>query len=395
MADYQSGTPIEIQDTFTLDGIPTNPTTVTYSILGPDGTETIYTNADPEVTNPAVGEFLLSLSPPAFPGLYTYDVDATGAVVASRQGSFNVIANAVTGPALDWAVVGPCQPWASAQDVWNCCGQPMTTVGEGSDVTECPVDMTQYAVEASNILYELSGRLFAGACEKTVRPCTERFCGFQVLSRGYVVGPWSYWGWGWNGWGWWYDGSWGCGCRPLSKVKLSGYPVREIVEVKIDGVVLDPAEYRLDDRRYLVRLRDVGDPNTPQFWPSCQALDLADTEAGTFSVSYRYGQDVPLVGSAAAAQLGCELYRACSGQECALPSGTTRVSRQGVTIEKNAFISWAFTPARFARANRTPGWNTGMSLVDSFLQAYARAGVMRRPVFWAPGHRQYAQGVGQ
>ena len=52
MADYTQGTPIEISDTFTLDGVLTNPTTVTYTILGPDGVSTVYVNGDPEVSQP-------------------------------------------------------------------------------------------------------------------------------------------------------------------------------------------------------------------------------------------------------------------------------------------------------------------------------------------------------
>ena len=392
--DYAQGTPIEITDTFTLDGVETNPTLVTYTILGPDGVTTVYTNADPEVTNPSVGNFLLSLSPPGNPGSYGYSVVATGAVEASRFGSFYVIPNpAVPDPDVDWAVVGPCQPWVSSQAVWECCGEPMTTIGEGSSAEECPVDMTQFALEASQLLYELSARQFSGACEKTVRPCGNRWCGFQVLSRGYVVYD-PYWDPYWNGWNWWWNDNPGCGCKPLDRIKLSGYPVREITEVKIDGVVVDPDTYRLDERRWLVRVPDPADPTTMLRWPACQAMGLPDTEDGTFSVTYRYGQDPPPLGIHAAGQLGCELYKACAGQECALPTGTTRTVRQGITIEKLAFSAWAYVPARNARGGRAAGWNTGLPLVDAFLAGYNPGGIKRRPTFWAPG-RRYARSTGQ
>ena len=123
MADYTQGTPIEITDTFTLDGVLTNPTLVTYTILGPDGITTVYTNADPEVANPSVGEFVLSLAPLTNPGSYAYSVVATGAVEAARNGAFYIIPDAaIPDPDVDWAVVGPCQPWASSQAVWECCG---------------------------------------------------------------------------------------------------------------------------------------------------------------------------------------------------------------------------------------------------------------------------------
>ena len=388
MGIYQQGVPIEISDTFTVDGVQTDPTLVTYTILGPDGVTTVYTTGDPEVSNPAVGEYLLSLSPPTLPGEYQYDVDATGAVVASRAASFTVLPNVATGLIdMDWAVVGPCTPWADSQDVWDCCGQPMTTVGEGSLAVECPVDMTQFAFEASQLLYELSGRQFAGACEKTVRPCGDRGCGFQVLSRGHIVED-PY----WSGWGWSWNGTQGCGCRPLDRIKLSGYPVREITEVLIDGVLVDPDTYRLDERRFLTRTRLPMEPDTALFWPACQSLDLPDTASWTFSVTYRYGQDPPPLGVHAAAQLGCELYKSCSGQSCALPTGTTRITRQGIVIEKLAFSAWAFTSAGSGQA---PGWHTGLPLVDAFLGGYNPSGIKRRPTFWAPGHKQYARKVGQ
>jgi hypothetical protein len=382
MAGYQQGQPITIYDTFTVDGIETDPTTVTYTIQGPDGTDTIYTfPGDPEVTNPSVGNYELALGAPSLPGFYQYDVDAAGTVVASRAASFTVFPNVTSSPDLDWAVVGPCTPWADSQDVWSCCGQPMTTIGEGSSETECAVDMTQFAMEASQLLYELSGRLFSGSCERTVRPCsTMDSCGFQVLSRGHIVG--------WNGNQWGEDYR-ACGCRALDRILLSGYPVREITEVKIDGDVVDSATYRLDERRWLTRVRDPAEPDVILQWPGCQQLDLDDDQDGTFSVTYRYGQDPPMLGVAAAAQLGCELYRACAGGtggECALPTGTTRINRQGIVIERLAFSTWAF------RENR---WSTGLPLVDAFLSGYNSTGNKRRPSVWSPSTRmRFARPVG-
>ena len=89
--DYQQGTAINITDTFSVSGVKTNPTNLSYKILAPDGTITTYSwPGDPEIANPVVGQFVLSLGPPADVGYYSYDVDATGAVVASRQGSFTV-----------------------------------------------------------------------------------------------------------------------------------------------------------------------------------------------------------------------------------------------------------------------------------------------------------------
>lgn len=258
----------------------------------------------------------------------------------------------------------PCTPWITGDDVADCCSVEVSS-GAVFDLV---------AQQASDLLFELSGRLFPGECgPKTVRPpCDSCYCGYQVLSRGHLVGPWDY--------GYPYANL--CdyclvACAP-SRVKLSGYPVREISEVKIDGVVLAASEYTLWKRRYVTRLNDAR-------WPYRQDLTLADTEENTFSVSYTYGADPPELAIAAAGQLGCELYKACQGGTCALPVGVTRITRQGITIEKLAFTTWAF---------RERTWRTGMALVDAFLAATNPSGLKRRPVFWSPGKRQYAQRFG-
>lgn len=387
MAGYVQGVPIKITDTFSVSGVATDPSTVVYTILGPDGTATIYTwPGDIEITHLATGQFSLSLSPPALPGVYSYDVDATGTVVASRSGSFTVLPNAAVESDVEWAVQGPCAPWVSSNDVWNCCGQPTETVNG----IECAVDFTAEALAATQALWELSGRLYSGLCEQTVRPCGQMVCGFQMLSRGYIVGPWDYgpsFSIGWTGGYWGYDNYHACGCNPLDVVLLPGYPVRDIVEVKIDGAVVDPDTYRLDNRRKLVRMRDPADPSTQLFWPSCQLLDLNDDQPGTFSVTYRYGMDPPMLGQEAAMELACELHKACSNSiECNLPGGATRIVRQGVTIERSVFTRWGQIQGV---------WRTGLTRVDAFLNSFNRTGMTRRPVTWSPDALKYAKKVGQ
>jgi hypothetical protein len=203
-----------------------------------------------------------------------------------------------------------------------------------------------------------------------VRPsCDPCWCGYQILSRGHIVGPWD----------WGYPLAGLCGnclvaCEP-SLVKLSGYPVREITEVLIDGDVLAADQYRLYNARYLMRLDSA-------HWPWSQNLTLPSTEEHTFSVSYTHGADPPALGVYAATQLACEIFKACNGETCVLPSGVTRIQSQGLTIDRLAFTTWAFKDRQ---------WRTGLSLVDAFLGAFNPAGLLRRPVFTSPGRRQYAQ----
>jgi hypothetical protein len=171
-------------------------------------------------------------------------------------------------------------------------------------------------------------------------------------------------------------------------VLLSGYPVREITQVLIDGVAVSPATYRLDERRFLTRVRDPAAPDTVLLWPSCQELDLPDTSSGTFSVAYRYGMDPPLIGTMAAAELACELYKACNNSgDCALPSGVTRVTRQGVVIERLAFSAWGLQDGI---------WRTGLTRVDTFLSMTNPSRLTRRPSTWSPAsHMRYARPTGQ
>lgn len=257
----------------------------------------------------------------------------------------------------------PCTPWITDDDVADCC----------SVETSDPIIFATVAEQASDILFQLSGRQFSGVCSKTVRPgCDSCFCGYQILSRGHIVGPWDY-GYPLSG----YCDSCLVNCSP-SLIKLSGYPVQTISQVKIDGVILAPANYRVHNNRFAMRLDDTR-------WPVVQNLTQADTVDGTWSIAYTYGTAPPSLGVSAAAQLACELYRECQGETCALPKGTTRITRQGITIDRLAFTTWAYK-------DRT--WRTGLPLVDTFLAAYNPAGLPRRPVFHAPGRRSYAQSWG-
>jgi hypothetical protein len=276
-------------------------------------------------------------------------------------------------PAGGGVGVGPCSSWITGDDVAAC----HTEIGTDTSLLDSAAE------SAVQLLFEKSGRQFSGLCERTVRPCGQSSC-FptpQILEGGYVVWPYS-----WNGQAWWGDeGRW-CGCTPLSKVRLPGYPVRAVSQVVIDGDVVDPSEYRLDGNQWLLRLRDADGERT--YWPSCQNLDDPTTEAGTWAVTYTYGQEAPQAGADAAAELAWQIYLACpgvSGGTCKLPTGSTRVTRTGVTIEMKAFTAWAFG---------REGWKTGLPLVDLFLNTYNPHGIRRRGAIISPDVKPYAYETG-
>jgi hypothetical protein len=341
--------------------------TVSLMVIDNDGAVFFSATTTDIVESPAgSGVYCANRTAPDILGHYSlvWSLDGTYDPASIGIEDLFVVAATVTVPALPAlsgdSLSGPCSAWTTAEDVFACCS--------ADDVASDP-DMYNDAVDAaSQLLYELSGRQFLGTCQKTVRPCnTGCGCNWQVLSRGYVV---------WGGDRWSCDGV-ACGCSPASRILLSGEPVRSIIEVKIDGVAISPDEYRLDQYRYLTR------KNGGQ-WPSCQDITVDDTEEGSFSVEYTYGKDPPLAGQSAAAELACEIYQACdSGFEgdCVLPTGVSSITRQGITIERNAFASWG----------RDFGgtWRTGLPLTDLFLNAYNPTGQRRRTTFMTPGRRAY------
>lgn len=222
---------------------------------------------------------------------------------------------------VDYYTPGPCQNWPV---IWSC---PLA----GYDPSVTGAALTA----ASEMLYNLSGQRFS-QCEVAIRPC-----------RQDCYGNAGWWGGGWRG-GWGYygggsfvtpvnlgGGNWinltcgacssGCSCSIVSEVFLPG-PVLEIVEVKVDGIVLTGGvDYRLDDYRKLVRLGG-------NQWPICNNLNLADTEPGTWSVTAVYGEPVPMLGQIAVGELACEFVKLIAGEACALPPGVTELTRQGLSM---------------------------------------------------------------
>ena len=124
------------------------------------------------------------------------------------------------------------------------------------------------------------------------------------------------------------------GTSKPSEVELGAYPVIEVESVKIDGVLIPPNEYQLQDRRTLVRMRPSisATPTERYGWPVNQLLDLPDTETGTFSVTYWYGVAPPQLGVNAAKTLAVQLTLNAINASNSLPQRVTSISRQGVSV---------------------------------------------------------------
>jgi hypothetical protein len=248
-----------------------------------------------------------------------------------------------------------CEAWCATADVIACA--PCST-GAPFDAAK----MADAIDVASDILYLLSGRQFPGVCSDTVRPNHPGSgCGIGIGSVSVRL-----------------DSSGGTSYRDYSsdrnlaggpEILLPGYPVVAITSVTIDGVLLAPSAYRIDDDRWLSRIDGEG-------WP------LQDDRAmDSFLVVYTYGIAIPPMARRAAAAYACQVLKAClQDSSCSLPPRTQSVVRQGLsanTRDPNDYID---------------NGKTGVDEADRFIKAVnpnglqERAAVLSPDVNW-PAHR--------
>lgn len=211
----------------------------------------------------------------------------------------------------------PCSGWAPN---WSVC-----------NLTGVSAAVTGAAVQAaSEVLWSLSGRRF-GVCQLTVRPCRRDCSG---MNWGFLTGN-GWWQWGTYPRPLFFNGVWynltcggcvnGCSCSVVSEALLPD-PVTSVVQVKVDGAVLDSSAYRVDNYRKLIR-------TDGSQWPLCNDLTKDDTQAGTWSVTVQFGEPVPTLGQIALGELACNFAKLLSGNtDCQLPKAVQQLVRQGVTL---------------------------------------------------------------
>jgi hypothetical protein len=363
--EYELGTSVKLDFTWKTDtdddGMvddPTDPTTVTFQVEKPDGTILAFTDPTPEISHPSVGRYVLSLGATDLdePGDYDYLAIGTGDAEAVYEGTFRISGNALVTPVQPPQVTGVCGAWVDEDSLLTLCSGATWN------------DLMPYAFAASELLYYASGRRFPSGCEATVRPCTDDCrCSHQVLSRGHIVDDPRE-----------IADCWTASCCDTPMILLAGYPVRRVTEVMIDGLALDPGDYRLDKSRELVRIDGTR-------WPGCQDRALDNDEVGAFTVSYEYGADPPASGRLAALELAYQLWAACPGQggDCQLPANVTQVTRQGLQYDLTLV------------ANLLASGQTGVVSVDSFLAVFGtKNAVAAGAAVWSPDVPGFAQPVG-
>jgi len=213
-------------------------------------------------------------------------------------------------------------PWIDADDI----------IGDEAICPSC-VQVQSITVEAataacllaSSVLYELSGRKWAGVGSQTVRPAARpRLDPLPpetrvTMDRVYLESPP-----GWHeSWGWYeFDDSRDIAGR--RQITLGFYPIVTITEVRVDGVVLDPSAYRVDESRMLVR--QDGD-----LWPCRQDWWRPEGDDRTWAVDFDYGTEAPAEAQLIAAVYACEIAKSLCGVDCQLPARTQSITRQGVS----------------------------------------------------------------
>lgn len=266
---------------------------------------------------------------------------------------------------------GPCQPWIQGSDILDKRGRDAAL---GIDVGI----LNAAAAAASDVLFELSGRKFPGLCRAEIRP--------SAMPHGWGVSQMMQWyalmvgttylgaGSGYWGWGMCAGGDHG-GCTSHRQIDLGVYPIAVVHAVTVDGTVLDPSAYRVDDNRWLVRLDG-------EVWPMCQNLNAANGSAGTWSVDVEWGEPVPQAGMDAAVSLALEMSKARTNNANLLPQRVTNITRLGV--------SWTILdPMAFLKEGKT-----GLYDVDLFLSAFNPYGQRERPRVLSPDTARRSRVVG-
>jgi hypothetical protein len=299
-----------------------------------------------------------------------------------------------------------CSPWITSADVQASPGvqaaiyqatqstRNTTPTPPVSALNQDVIDVicAECAAAATETLYQKSGKQFTGLCGPvTIRPV---FRPTNADTRGWVFAGGGGWGYGWGA-----SAMGNLGMPPVlalyaeergAVIELYDYPVNEILQVKIDGVVIPSDEWELRDFRWLLRMRPTSDfvPTQRWGWPTSQIPDLPDTQQGTFSITYTYGQDPGQMGRMAAVALAEFFALPLLGNPTAFPQRVTSITRQGVTTQIASSIDIIKTGS------------TGIPLVDLWLNSVNPKQLTRKPRVWSPDigrnpRQQYPSPIGE
>jgi hypothetical protein len=275
---------------------------------------------------------------------------------------------------------GACDPWVSGPTL-----EELPAVKVRKEALLAKEEITPERMEAlcalcatvaSDELYEKSGKIFPGQCGPvTVRPVSRptdvdtRAWSATLSTVGWVASQ-------------GFASAYGSfnpavvaryGSLEPPSIELP-YPVTEIAQVKIDGIVIPASEYELRDFKTLVRIRPSRSsvPTARWGWPTSQVMDLPDTEPGTFSVTYMYGNPPPAAGILAAEKLAEVVLLPKLGDTTQYPKRIVNINRQGVSAMVTDVLDIVMKGG------------TGIYEVELFLSTYNPSKLKRQAAVWSP-----------
>lgn len=206
---------------------------------------------------------------------------------------------------------------------------------------------------ASSVLFALSGQRFGGVfttteqyvCETTGAP----------VGCSWDAGENAYWNPALGAYAYVQNSPGGRRFGPGGDIRLRGRPVRRVIELRVGDEIVDPSQYGVYNRAILRPSAGVG-------WGVCSGP----------VVTYEYGAEPSAMGRMAARKLADEFVKAFNGQECALPSSVTSVSRQGLSFS-------IYDPQDFLKDGVV-----GLYEVDLFLQSINPGKAKKRPAVFSP-----------
>lgn len=240
-----------------------------------------------------------------------------------------------------------CQPFVTADELLDgVCACDLDAI----DDAELIDDMID---QASDMLSMATGGIVSGICQRTVRPvalCGEEYDPFYPTYRQYPLRDWR---------------------RQFGG--LNSIPLRaqnpDIVSIHIDGAVISPSDYGLLEGKYLFR-RSAD-------WPTVNDLRKADTQVGTFSITYRFGRAPDRLARMACIELACELIKDAKGKPSGLPRGVTSANIQGASIQVRP------------RAEALRDGDEQIPVVSRFMSLWAPEGMNQVTGVWAPELEQF------
>lgn len=194
---------------------------------------------------------------------------------------------------------------------------------------------------ARSLIWALSGRRF-GVFETLAEPYRVNSCGGgSAFLSNYMSG------------GTWYSTCSGGCC----KLNLVSQPVREILEVRVNGAAVDASGYNLT-------------ANTLTIAGGCSTCEGCANPS--IEVDYRWGIPMPLAGIGATAELACEFMNGMNGDPCRLSARAVQIVRQGVTVSLKDAGELAAMGL------------TGLPITDAFINSVNPNHLMQRPFVISP-----------